>query len=171
MVELQRHRADDQQSVLDMVGVSARFLNGDVTDTLAVTEKRHPLVTRAFSEEVTGEHSGNVQQKEHAQTRDETPSTGELSRAMSWPLLKAPEERDVQTPQLEIRPPRRFVQVRGAGGRLWQHYYPEGGWGWIVVTCAALVHALGHGLQLSFAVLVAPLVLKFAPHHLIDTSE
>ncbi|KAF4522125.1 hypothetical protein B566_EDAN012587 [Ephemera danica] len=122
-------------------------------ETLSAVEQRHPLVTRAFSEEV-GEHSGGPQ------TRDETPSTGELSRAMSWPLLKAPEERDVQTPQLEIRPPRRFVQVRGAGGRLWQHYYPEGGWGWIVVTCAALVHALGHGLQLSFAVLVAPLVLK-----------
>ncbi|XP_044590451.1 monocarboxylate transporter 10 isoform X2 [Cotesia glomerata] len=29
------------------------------------------------------------------------------------------------------------------------HYYPEGGWGFIIVTCSALVHLLGVGLQLS----------------------
>ncbi|XP_024942948.1 uncharacterized protein LOC112494658 [Cephus cinctus] len=30
-----------------------------------------------------------------------------------------------------------------------RHYYPEGGWGYVIVTCSALVHFLGIGLQLS----------------------
>lgn len=28
-----------------------------------------------------------------------------------------------------------------------QHYYPEGGWGWVVVACSVLVQILGHGLH------------------------
>lgn len=30
-----------------------------------------------------------------------------------------------------------------------RHYYPEGGWGYVVVTCSMLVHFLGVGLQLA----------------------
>ncbi|KAK0162279.1 hypothetical protein PV327_008629 [Microctonus hyperodae] len=30
-----------------------------------------------------------------------------------------------------------------------RHYYPEGGWGFVIVTCSALVHFLGVGLQLA----------------------
>lgn len=30
-----------------------------------------------------------------------------------------------------------------------RHYYPEGGWGYIIVTCSALVHFIGIGLQLA----------------------
>nr|XP_031827303.1 uncharacterized protein LOC116424704 [Nomia melanderi] len=30
-----------------------------------------------------------------------------------------------------------------------RHYYPEGGWGYVIVTCSALVHFLGIGLQLA----------------------
>ncbi|XP_012147926.2 uncharacterized protein LOC100879352 isoform X2 [Megachile rotundata] len=30
-----------------------------------------------------------------------------------------------------------------------RHYYPEGGWGYVIVTCSALVHLLGIGLQLA----------------------
>lgn len=28
-----------------------------------------------------------------------------------------------------------------------QHYYPEGGWGWVVVVCAVLVQVLAHGMH------------------------
>ncbi|XP_037079324.1 monocarboxylate transporter 14-like [Pollicipes pollicipes] len=35
-----------------------------------------------------------------------------------------------------------------------QHYYPEGGWGWVVCGCAFLVHLLLTGLQLSYGVLL-----------------
>jgi len=30
-----------------------------------------------------------------------------------------------------------------------RHYYPEGGWGYIIVTCSMLVHFIGLGLQLA----------------------
>lgn len=30
-----------------------------------------------------------------------------------------------------------------------RHYYPEGGWGYVIVTCSTLVHFLGIGLQLA----------------------
>lgn len=30
-----------------------------------------------------------------------------------------------------------------------RHYYPEGGWGFVIVTCSALVHFLGVGLQFA----------------------
>jgi hypothetical protein len=28
-----------------------------------------------------------------------------------------------------------------------QHYYPEGGWGWVVVLCIVLVQVLAHGIH------------------------
>ncbi|CAG7725207.1 unnamed protein product [Allacma fusca] len=34
---------------------------------------------------------------------------------------------------------------------LQQHYYPEGGWGWLVLLAAVFSHALAHGAQLSLS--------------------
>lgn len=34
---------------------------------------------------------------------------------------------------------------------LFQWYYPEGGWGWVVLVCACLSQALAVGFQMSFA--------------------
>lgn len=42
-----------------------------------------------------------------------------------------------------------------------QHYYPEGGWGWIVVICAFLVHILSYGLQTSEGLLYLEILKKF----------
>ena len=46
-----------------------------------------------------------------------------------------------------------------------QHYYPEGGWGWIVCGVGFLVHLLTSGLQLSFG-----LLYLYAITHLGDTA-
>lgn len=79
-----------------------------------------------------------------------------LSRAQSWPLLSgaAPAEEVRQaaatrTSQIQAR---RF---------LCRHYYPEGGWGWVIAVCALLVHVLNHGVQLSCSQLVSPAAFKF----------
>lgn len=43
---------------------------------------------------------------------------------------------------------------------LQRHYYPEGGWGWVIVATAVAVHVLNHGLQLSAAVMLRPAAAK-----------
>lgn len=99
------------------------------------------------------------------------PPSSELSRAMSWPLLATPRPSlpPDSPPPAANKAPRRFV-LRPAG-RLWQHYYPEGGWGWVVVTVSVLVHVLTHGLQLSFAMLISPIATKFPPHDDINAGQ
>lgn len=42
-----------------------------------------------------------------------------------------------------------------------QHYYPETGWGWFVVSIGFVVQILNHGLHLSFGVLLPAILRKF----------
>lgn len=42
-----------------------------------------------------------------------------------------------------------------------QHYYPEGGWGWVVLICAVLVHVLSHGLHTSTGLVYLEILDKF----------
>ncbi len=44
-----------------------------------------------------------------------------------------------------------------------QHYYPEGGWGWVVLAAASLAHALLGGTNLSAGILVWALRNAFSP--------
>ena len=34
-----------------------------------------------------------------------------------------------------------------------QHYYPEGGWGWVIVLVAVLANIIAYGMQMGLAVL------------------
>ncbi|KAK5650894.1 hypothetical protein RI129_001923 [Pyrocoelia pectoralis] len=45
-----------------------------------------------------------------------------------------------------------------------RHYYPEGGWGWIIIVCAVLLNVINHGLQLSCSQLTRPAAEKFRVH-------
>lgn len=51
-----------------------------------------------------------------------------------------------------------------------QHYYPEGGWGWVVATVAMAVHLLGHGLHLASGVFVLELTHKFGPDTVVPAG-
>lgn len=42
-----------------------------------------------------------------------------------------------------------------------QHYYPEGGWGWVIVFCAVIVQTLTHGLQVGSGMLASQCVRRF----------
>ena len=55
---------------------------------------------------------------------------------------------------------RREKEVKAATIR--QHYYPEGGWGYIVLLSAFLVNMLAHGLQLSGGVLLLPIQRRWS---------
>lgn len=42
-----------------------------------------------------------------------------------------------------------------------QHYYPEGGWGWVILIVGVLVHILSHGLLVSYGLFYLETVRKF----------
>ena len=54
---------------------------------------------------------------------------------------------------------RRDVQLSG----IRHHFYPEGGWGWVVVFCSSLAHGLTSGLLLSGGILRLEMMRAFHP--------
>lgn len=44
---------------------------------------------------------------------------------------------------------------------LHQHYYPEGGWGWIILFIATLVQCIAHGLHMAVGVLLVTIESEF----------
>jgi len=55
------------------------------------------------------------------------------------------------------------VVVKTEVPTLKQHYYPEGGWGWIVVAVSFAVHVLNQGLHMSSGVML-PIIARNFPH-------
>ncbi|XP_058825052.1 monocarboxylate transporter 12-like isoform X2 [Topomyia yanbarensis] len=51
-----------------------------------------------------------------------------------------------------------------------QHYYPEGGWGWIITVVGVMVHVLTHGLHTSVGVLIIETRIRFRIESFIDTG-
>ncbi|QQP50294.1 Monocarboxylate transporter 10like, partial [Caligus rogercresseyi] len=46
-----------------------------------------------------------------------------------------------------------------------QHYYPEGGWGWVIILVTVIVQIIIHGFQLSFNGFLVSSTLYNAPGH------
>lgn len=42
-----------------------------------------------------------------------------------------------------------------------KHYYPEGGWGYVIIIITILVHLISHGLQLASGLLMSPAMTRF----------
>ncbi|KYM85521.1 hypothetical protein ALC53_04765 [Atta colombica] len=42
-----------------------------------------------------------------------------------------------------------------------KHYYPEGGWGYVIIIITILVHLISHGLQLASGLLMNPAMTRF----------
>ncbi|EFN84990.1 hypothetical protein EAI_17331, partial [Harpegnathos saltator] len=42
-----------------------------------------------------------------------------------------------------------------------RHYYPEGGWGYVIVVITILVQLISHGLQLASGLLMNPAMTRF----------
>jgi hypothetical protein len=45
-----------------------------------------------------------------------------------------------------------------------QHYYPEGGWGWVILLVGLLVQILSHGAHGAVGVFLQQVAVKFGPH-------
>jgi hypothetical protein len=81
-----------------------------------------------------------------------------LSRSSSWPVVRRALPDPCVVPLLAastaptasspVRKPPPILDPRKTA-TLRRHYYPEGGWGWVVVGCSVGVHVLNHGLQLG----------------------
>ena len=52
-----------------------------------------------------------------------------------------------------------------------QHYYPEGGWGYIVVTVAFLVQVIAHGFQMAVGILILAIIKRWGPDRFIDSGK
>ena len=52
-----------------------------------------------------------------------------------------------------------------------QHYYPEGGWGYIVLITASLVNILAHGLQLSFIIISLAIDKRWGGHNSVPACK
>ncbi len=54
----------------------------------------------------------------------------------------------------------RTVRKRRIAG-IFQHYYPEGGWGYVILFCAFMCQVLAHGLQFGFVILIPYAMRRF----------
>lgn len=52
-----------------------------------------------------------------------------------------------------------------------RHYYPEGGWGWVVLTMALLVHVASHGLHQAAGILILHTLKQFPEGSFIAASK
>ena len=52
-----------------------------------------------------------------------------------------------------------------------QHYYPEGGWGYIVVVVAFLVQVIAHGFQMSIGILLLWIIQRWGHDRFIDSGK
>jgi len=114
------------------------------------------------------------------------PPVMSISRARSWPLLDTSGKRScaVTIDNSSLKKKKNPVEANDSGDKnniatvqpesnpqvqakqlLWRHYYPEGGWGWVITFVGTLVHILGPGLQFSIPAAVAlPAKVKFYHH-------
>ena len=51
------------------------------------------------------------------------------------------------------------LKSHGKSATFRQHYYPEGGWGWVITFCCYMVNIFTTGLQMSFG-LILPEIVK-----------
>ncbi|XP_069174830.1 monocarboxylate transporter 12 isoform X2 [Procambarus clarkii] len=51
-----------------------------------------------------------------------------------------------------------------------RHYYPEGGWGWVVLFMALLIHMASHGLHQAAGIILLHILKQFPEENLITAS-
>lgn len=87
-----------------------------------------------------------------------------LTRSCTWhgtlqnQSSSQPRDGDGEVEKVECE---KCKKKQGKVTTLSRHYYPEGGWGWVVVCVSVCVHLLNHGLQLSWSMVVPECAHRF----------
>jgi hypothetical protein len=71
------------------------------------------------------------------------------------PEIKAEEESGPPT-YLGLAKAIRKLRIAG----IFQHYYPEGGWGYVIIISALLVQIIGPGVQLSMGMVMVQILTR-----------
>lgn len=58
--------------------------------------------------------------------------------------------------------PKKAKAPRDTRATIMQHYYPEGGWGWVIVGVATTVHILTHGLHTGYGAILGITVARYS---------
>ena len=99
----------------------------------------------------------DVSSHQESQSQDDKPSEADFGggEAPSVTSTTARKRKEKEVKQATIR----------------QHYYPEGGWGYIVLITASLVNILAHGLQLSFTVISLAIDKRWGAHNIVPACK
>ncbi|XP_076048483.1 monocarboxylate transporter 10-like isoform X2 [Oratosquilla oratoria] len=69
----------------------------------------------------------------------------------------------------DVRPSKRPGDVPKSA-TIGRHYYPEGGWGWVVLFMATLIHTSNHGLHQAAGILLLDIVDQFGSAAFLPAS-
>ncbi|XP_023288269.1 biorientation of chromosomes in cell division protein 1-like 1, partial [Orussus abietinus] len=101
--------------------------------------------------------------------QQEIPVTSLLYRSKSSPQLSGHDSGVGSNEQPAGRPTARLVADLRQLLTLKQHYYPEGGWGWVIIVVGILVQILTHGLHGASGVLLQQVANKFGPRIYLES--
>ncbi|XP_015599821.1 uncharacterized protein LOC107269909 [Cephus cinctus] len=102
--------------------------------------------------------------------RQETPVASLLYRSRSLPQLSVHDSGVGSNEQPPGRPTSRLVADLRQLLTLKQHYYPEGGWGWVVLVVGILVQILSHGIHGAAGIFLQQVAARFGPQAYLQSG-
>lgn len=118
--------------------------------------------------------AGNKKNRETNSTRMAPIATAVLYRSKSLPRLSVHNSEVACSDHTPAAPKqatsRQLVADLKQLLTLKQHYYPEGGWGWVILLVGLLVQILSHGAHGAVGVFLQQVAVKFGPHEYLQAG-
>ena len=144
--------------------------NSTVSESLSssrrLRDRRRSWPPSIAAESASGIFRGEAESaKQPAKGGTITPAPPLVRRAQSsTAVLKKQKQGSLSSGTVEASVLPNAVQRKRRIASIFQHYYPEGNWGYVVLVVGFLVQLLSHGLQLSFGVLAMGLPKRWCCH-------
>lgn len=146
---------DDRVTSVSFPSRTSRHACPKCTSESALRSQIDPFRSPSLSGRNDGDDNGGDRCDDSIIREKEGTTLGQRQSKNSWhekcPIGETERADGRRTEQRQRRSdgsPRSTADLRKEA-TLRRHYYPEGGWGYVVVTCSVLVHFLGVGLQLA----------------------